>query len=171
MVAGYVFNDAGVTPAGGGISVSGLINGASIGSVTTGANGSYNIVLLPGTISASGSQVLTYTSGANAGAAYVQNATGSVENLNIYEGYLNETSGAANLMSVSAGLTTAIGATRTCRRWSTDFQTARSTPPARALASTNRSSPEPVLSSGGAVTQSAPLTVTTSRCSAAAASR
>jgi filamentous hemagglutinin family protein len=106
VVAGYVFNDAGVTSAGGGISVSGLVNGASVGTVTTGANGSYDIVLTAGTISASGSQVLTYTSG---GAAYLQNATGSITNLNIYEGYLNETGGATTLSGLSAGLGTAYG--------------------------------------------------------------
>ena len=109
VIAGYVFNDAGVTSAGSGISVSGLINGMAAGTVTTGANGSYNIVLFPGTLPASGSQVLTYTTGEHAGAAYIQNATGSIENLNIYAGYLNETSGAADLSLVSSGLLTAIG--------------------------------------------------------------
>ena len=79
------------------------------GTVTTGANGSYNFLLPPGTILASGSQVLTYTTGANAGAAYRQNATGSVTNLNIYEGYLNETGGATTLSGLSAGLATALG--------------------------------------------------------------
>jgi filamentous hemagglutinin family protein len=109
VVAGYVYTDAGVTAAGGGISVSGLVNGSSIGAVTTGANGSYNFEVAAGAISSSGSQVLTYTTGAKAGAAYVQNATGSIQNLNIYEGYLNETSGVGTLSAVSADLATAIG--------------------------------------------------------------
>ena len=113
VVDGYVYTDGGITLAGNGIVVSALVNGVSLsslgGTVTTGANGSYNFLLPPGTILASGSQVLTYTTGANAGAAYRQNATGSVTNLNIYEGYLNETGGATTLGGLSAGLTTALG--------------------------------------------------------------
>ena len=113
VIDGYVYADGGITLAGNGIVVSALVNGVSLaslgGTVTTGANGSYNFLLPPGTILASGSQVLTYTTGANAGAAYRQNATGSVTNLNIYEGYLNETGGATTLSGLSAGLATALG--------------------------------------------------------------
>ncbi|HEY5068101.1 MAG TPA: S8 family serine peptidase [Xanthobacteraceae bacterium] len=161
VVAGYVFNDAGITSAGSGISVSGLVNGVSLGTVTTGTNGSYNIVLLPGTISASGSQVLTYTTGDHAGAAYIQNATGSVENLNIYIGYLNETSNAANLSSVSNGLSIAIGGhesvgsrvaslrNRTINAIGTSFAIDQSL-----------SAETLLLSNTGTVTQSAPITAT-----------
>ena len=69
VVDGYVYTDGGITLAGNGIVVSALVNGVSLsslgGTVTTGANGSYNFLLPPGTILASGSQVLTYTTGAN----------------------------------------------------------------------------------------------------------
>ena len=115
VVAGYAYSDGGVTPIGGGVTVSGLLNGMSLSSlaigdtVTLGANGSYNFLLQSGTISASGSQLLTYTNGANAGVAYQQNASGSIYNLNIYGGYLNETSGAGTLTAVSSGLATALG--------------------------------------------------------------
>jgi filamentous hemagglutinin family protein len=157
-VSGYVYNDAGITIGGGGIAVSGLVNGLSVGMVTTGANGSYNIVLSRDTISSSGSQVLTYTS---AGAAYLQNATGSIQNLNIYQGYLNETTGASNLSAVSAGLATAIGGNgsvqtlingltnRTINALGVNFAIDQQINAATLL-----------LSSTGAVTQSAPLTVT-----------
>ena len=127
------------------------------GTVTTGANGSYNFLLPPGTILASGSQVLTYTTGANAGAAYQQNATGSVTNLNIYEGYLNETGGAATLGGLSAGLTTALGgntsvvnglANRAINATGASFAIDQSLSAGTLL-----------LSANGAVTQSAPLNV------------
>ena len=161
VIAGYVFNDIGITSAGGGISVSGLINGTAIGTVTTGANGSYNIVVLPGTISGAGSQVLTYTTGVHAGAAYIQNATGSIENLNIYVGYLNEISGAANLSTISSGFAAAIGS-------NAGVQSLVNGLPNRAINATSASfaidqslsTGTLLLSSTGVVTQSEPITAT-----------
>ena len=54
MVDGYVYADGGITLAGSGTVVSALVNGISLsslgGTVTTGANGSYNFLLPPGTI-------------------------------------------------------------------------------------------------------------------------
>ena len=165
VVDGYVYTDGGITLAGNGIVVSALVNGISLsslgGTVTTGANGSYNFLLPPGTILASGSQVLTYTTGANAGAAYQQNATGSVTNLNIYEGYLNETGGATTLSGLSRGLATALGsntsvisglANRAINATGASFAIDQplSLPSAGTL----------LLSANGAVTQSASLNVT-----------
>ncbi len=109
-VAGYVYSGNGSPISG--VTVADVVNGVSVpslstgGAVTSGANGYYDFLLPSGTISASGSQVLIYTTG---GAAFQQNATGSVYNLNIYESYLNLTSGAGTLSSVSAGLSSAIG--------------------------------------------------------------
>jgi filamentous hemagglutinin family protein len=165
VVDGYVYTDGGITLAGNGIVVSALVNGISLsslgGTVTTGANGSYNFLLPPGTILASGSQVLTYTTGTNAGAAYRQNATGSVTNLNIYEGYLNETGGATTLSGLSRGLATALGsntsvisglANRAINATGASFAIDQplSLPSAGTL----------LLSANGAVTQSASLNVT-----------
>ena len=163
VVDGYVYTDGGITLAGGGIVVSALVNGVSLsslgGTVTTGANGSYNFLLPPGTILASGSQVLTYTTGANAGAAYQQNATGSVTNLNIYEGYLNETGGATTLSGLSAGLDDRARrqhvvvvnglANRAINATGASFAIDQSLSAGTLL-----------LSANGAVTQSAPLNVT-----------
>ena len=162
VIDGYVYADGGITLAGNGIVVSALVNGVSLaslgGTVTTGANGSYNFLLPPGTILASGSQVLTYTTGANAGAAYRQNATGSVTNLNIYEGYLNETGGATTLSGLSAGLATALGSNssvvsglnnRAINATGTSFAVDQSLNAGTLL-----------LSANGAVTQSAALNVT-----------
>ena len=104
--------------------------------------------------------MLLYTIGANAGAAYVQNAGGSIS-LNIYQGYLNETGGAATLSALSAGLVTATGG-------NTSVQTLVSGLSNRMINATGASfaidqslsAGTLLLSASGAVTQSAPLNVT-----------
>jgi filamentous hemagglutinin family protein len=111
QLEGIVYSNG--TPVGAGVTVFDIVNGTVLGSVTTAANGSYDFVLPAGAISPSGLQVLTYTTGANAGAAYQQNVTGSVNNLNIYVSYLSLTSGAGTLSAVSSGLSTAIGGNAT----------------------------------------------------------
>jgi filamentous hemagglutinin family protein len=167
VVSGIAYNDRGTAPAGGGITVSGLVNGTSLtsvltgGAVTTGANGYYYYLLAPGTISSSGAQALTYTAGANAGAAFQNNATASITGLDIYGGYLREISGAGTLSSVSAALSTAIGGNGT-------VQTLVNGLPNREIDATGTSfavdqsvsTGTLVLSSTGAVTQSAPIAVT-----------
>ena len=167
VVSGIAYNDRGTTPTGGGITVSGLINGATLasaqtnGSVMTGANGYYYYLLAPGTIAAPGSQVLTYTPGANTGAAFQNNATASIAGLDIYSGYLREISGAASLSAVSAALSTAIGGNGTVQSLVNGL-------PNREIDATGAnfaidqslSTGTLVLSSTGTVTQSAPINVT-----------
>ena len=119
VVAGFVYTDHGVTSAGGGVVVSGVLNGTPLssittgGSVTTGANGYYNFLLPLGTISPTGSQVLTYTTGPNAGAAFQQNATASIYNLDIYGGYLHDVTSGGTLSALNTARSTAIGSNPT----------------------------------------------------------
>jgi len=160
VVSGYVYDGnsvalGGGTAAGGGITIYGLDNGTSIGTVTTGANGSYNFTVVPGNIASS--QLLLYTTGNNAGAAYLQNAGGATS-LNIYEGYLSETGGATTLSALSAGLATALGGNTSVVNGLSN----------RAINATggsfaidqSLSAGTLVLSANGAVTQSAPINVT-----------
>jgi filamentous hemagglutinin family protein len=107
FVEGIVYING--TPVGAGVTVYDLVNGTSYGSVTTAANGSYEFVLPLGTISALGSQVLTYTTNGGGGAAFAQNVSSSLTNFNIYLSYLNLTSSVNTLSAISSGLATAIG--------------------------------------------------------------
>ena len=108
VVSGTAYSDRGTTTLAGG-TVTELINGSGGLTSSTGNDGSYYFLLPPNTISNAGSQVLTYTAGASAGAALQQNATGSVASLNIYGTYLNEQTAAITLSGASSGLATAIG--------------------------------------------------------------
>ena len=118
VVAGTVFNDLGVTPAGAGITVNGLVGGAALtstltgGAVATGANGYYYYLLAPNTIPASGA-VLTYAqnyvSGTLSGAALADQLTGSATNLNIFSNTLHVVTPATAYSTVLTDLTTAEG--------------------------------------------------------------
>ena len=81
VISGAAYIGSGNTPAAG-RTVSTFVNGASVASASVGANGYYNILVAPGTI-ASGSALLAYTSGANAGAR-VETVTGSVSAFDIW---------------------------------------------------------------------------------------
>jgi len=92
VISGIAYKDAGVTPlastGAGAAYVSAQVAGASLGAVTTGANGYYYFLEPAGTISSGGSAVIAYTtadvpSGAANGAA-VTNATGSVTGFTIW---------------------------------------------------------------------------------------
>ena len=104
VISGYARN--GKSAATG--AVSALVNGTGVGSAAVGANGYYNILIAPGTIRA-GSQVAAYTSGADAGVSYQQDASSSVTSLGIYAGFLTENTSATTLSAISPGLAIAIG--------------------------------------------------------------
>jgi hypothetical protein len=74
-ISGTAYTDAGVTPAasgaGGAVTVTGLIDGATFGSATTGANGYYYIFGAP-TV---GDQVVVSSNGSTGGATFQQNAS------------------------------------------------------------------------------------------------
>jgi filamentous hemagglutinin family protein len=125
VISGVAYQDAGVTPLAspaGLISttipppatVSAMVNGAGLGSVSTGANGYYYFLEPAGTISASGSAVLAYTvANANTGAvnaASVASATGSVTGLNVLGGFLTVGT-TATTYSTIAGTGAALAAT------------------------------------------------------------
>ncbi|MBN9220462.1 MAG: filamentous hemagglutinin N-terminal domain-containing protein, partial [Mesorhizobium sp.] len=112
VVTGTAYSDRGTTPLAGvatNILVNGTITPASaVGS--TGANGYYYFLLPNGTIASGGSQVLVTSSGPSAGATFQQNATGSLNGLSIYGGYLKQQGAASTLSALSAARATAIGA-------------------------------------------------------------
>jgi len=101
-ISGVAYKDDGETPlasTSSGIgTVAVLLNGANLGSISTGANGYYYILLAPGTISGSGSAVLAYTAqnsatGATNG-AILENATGTLDDFNIWgDTFIAPTSG------------------------------------------------------------------------------
>jgi filamentous hemagglutinin family protein len=121
VVAGTVFIDQGQTPAGSGITVSGLVNGVAFvsaqtgGTVATGANGYYYYLIAPNTIPVGGN-VLTYAqnypvSGGTANGATLadQVTTGNATGLDIYANTLHEITGQTFNSAVQADLVTAEG--------------------------------------------------------------
>ncbi|SSW91242.1 filamentous hemagglutinin family protein, partial [Rhodopseudomonas pentothenatexigens] len=88
--------------------VSLLINGNSAGSTSSGANGYYNLLIAPGTITGN-SQLVVYTTGANAGLTHQQNVSGPVAGVNVAASYLRQTTQVTTLSALSAGLAAAIG--------------------------------------------------------------
>ncbi|UYO55138.1 MBG domain-containing protein [Rhodopseudomonas palustris] len=151
VVSGTAYTNNGVTPASGG-NVAVMVNGAAVGSASAGANGYYNVLLAPGTIG-SNSQLVSFTSGTNAGVSYVQNAAGSITGLNILGNTLVEQSAASTLSSISSGLAVAIGSsgvsTALANRWI--VATGSSFTIDQAISQTGNL----VLSSNGTVTQTA----------------
>ncbi len=106
-ITGTVYATYGGASVGAGTTVSDLINGAAVDpNVVTNSSGGYTFVLNPGQLA--NSQLLVYTS---AGAAYDQNASGSVSGLNVYGTYLSETTPLSAYSAITAptGLPTAIG--------------------------------------------------------------
>ncbi len=93
--------------------VSGLVNGGAPVTATTGANGYYYLLEPAGTIATTGSPVLVYTAN---GARFVTDATvatdvaGTVTGLDIWGGWLRETTGESTLSSTQGLLGQAIGA-------------------------------------------------------------
>ncbi|MBB5048425.1 filamentous hemagglutinin family protein [Rhodopseudomonas rhenobacensis] len=112
-VSGMAYQAGGAALAG--ALVGGTVNGAAFagGAVSTGANGYYYAVMPQGAIAA-GSDVFTYVAGNTVKAnAFVQGATGAVQNLDLRGGTLSVATDASTLSAVAAGLAGAVGATAT----------------------------------------------------------
>ena len=112
VVSGIAYSDLGVTAAQG-VTVSALLDGATLsnalaGTVRTGANGYYYMLLPAGTIG-SNKQVLAYTTGGTGGVAFQHNASGSISSLDIWGAGLRQTSAATTLSAITAALSTAVG--------------------------------------------------------------
>ena len=91
-----------------GVTVSDIVNGvAGSYTVTSGANGTYTF-LLNGSLP-SGSNVVAYIFGSTNGVSYQQGAAGTVGGLNIYGTYLSETTAGTTASGLASGLATAIG--------------------------------------------------------------
>jgi filamentous hemagglutinin family protein len=159
-ISGIAYTDAGATPLASGSNgakfVSGLVNGQSVGTVTTGANGYYYIAMPAGTIAAGGSQVAVYSGGATAGATLQENATGSLAGLNIHGTWLTQQATASALSTVSNDLATALGGTALPSLANRAIDTTAPTFTIDQPVNTNIL----VLSGAGAVTQTAPITAT-----------
>jgi hypothetical protein len=111
VVSGFVGNGANlVSGAGVGLLVDGAI-ADPLASMSSGADGYYSLLLAPGTISGSGSQVLAYiASGAPPEANYYyQDAMGSLSYFDLQERTLEITSDQASASGMIAGLNTALG--------------------------------------------------------------
>jgi hypothetical protein len=160
VISGIAYSNLGTTVLTGG-TVTELVNGLGNLTSSTGGDGSYYFLLPANTISASGSQVLTYTSGATAGAAYQQNATGSVSGLNIDGTYLTEYTPAAAYSSVVSGLSTAIGSNSAAQTLVSSLANQQIDPTASSFAiDQSISTGTLVLSTTGTVNQSAAITTT-----------
>ncbi len=118
VVSGIAYQGAGdvrlASTSSGAAYVSALVDGHSIGQVTTGANGYYYFLLPAGTVASSGSQILAYTttdalSGAANGATLAQNASASVSYLDVLGNYMGYQTSAANYAAAAPTLASAPG--------------------------------------------------------------
>ena len=75
----------------------------------SGANGYYYLLLAPGTISGSGSNVFAYLASGTPGNTYVQDAMGSILGAAIQQGGLRILSGATDSNAILAGMNAALG--------------------------------------------------------------
>ena len=112
-VSGFAYSDAGTTPLASGNSgpvyVSGLVDGARLATATTGANGYYYLLAPAGTLTGT-QHLLTYVDNGSVSANTYRDApTGTVNNLDLYGGYLRVFSGAGTASAMLSGLSTAIG--------------------------------------------------------------
>ncbi len=110
-ISGIGYQDAGAHALSSGVgsvyTVSGLVNGGVPVTATTGANGYYYLLEPAGTIAATGSPVLVYTAN---GASFTSAATGTVNGLDVWGGWLRETTGETTLSSTQGLMAQAIGA-------------------------------------------------------------
>jgi hypothetical protein len=159
VISGLAYTNYGVTALVNGI-VTELVNGSGGLTTQTGGNGYYYFLLAPNTISSSGSQVLVYTT---SGAAYQQNAIGSVGGLDIYGTYLNVTTPmpAYSDIIASSGLPTAIGSNLTVQTLVNGLANLEINPTASSFAIDQPiSTGTLVLSTTGTVTQTDAIAVT-----------
>ena len=102
-----------------GFTVGALVDGIPVGVASMGDNGYYEMLLKPGTISATGSQVLAYIVGTASttgtgvynptGDSFFDDATGSVSGLNIFGHYVALYSGAPTVTAMVRDLAKALG--------------------------------------------------------------
>ncbi|MGD0142967.1 MAG: filamentous hemagglutinin N-terminal domain-containing protein [Rhizomicrobium sp.] len=109
VIEGYTFgsNGAVATSVDVGVVVDGLIVDPSV-TMSSAANGYYYLLLAPGTISTSGSDVVAYA-GAIAGNTFVQGLAGTANTLDIYANTLEMISGAGNSGALTKALSQAVG--------------------------------------------------------------
>ncbi len=168
VVSGILYSDRGLTPVADG-HVAGLVNGTEFaslvtgGAVRTGPNGYYYFLVAPGTIPGTNAQVLVYATnqGAITGATLRNNAPQDVHGLDIYGNYFRGITNVATLTQAHAGRDIAIGN-------HTFVNNGVAALPHRELIvtaatfdineSVNRGPGTLIVSSTGAVTQSAPIT-------------
>ena len=111
VIAGTVYTTYSGMPVTSGIDVYDIINGvAGATPVVTSTSGGYLFYLGAGGIP-SGSNAVTYISGATNGVAFQEGASGSIAGLNIYGTYLaeNAASSSVKLSTVAADLVAATG--------------------------------------------------------------
>ena len=111
-VTGTAYSDAGATPlasgAAGAVTVSTLVDGAGIGSATTGANGYYYVLAPSGTLTGT-QQLLSYVNGNTVTAnTYVANASGNTT-ADLWGSWLRLYSDASTTSAMFSGLSTALG--------------------------------------------------------------
>ena len=97
-ITGTAYSNGGGTVLSGG-TVSALVNGTNLGSVSTGANGYYYVLAPSGTISGSGSAVLAYEAGSG---ARVATLTGTTTGFDIWGSTLIAPTSATTFSSASA---------------------------------------------------------------------
>ncbi|HTV30857.1 MAG TPA: MBG domain-containing protein, partial [Xanthobacteraceae bacterium] len=112
-ISGKAYSDAGVTVlasnASDAVVVSALVDGANVGTATTGANG-YYYILVPGNTLTGSQQLVTYLDGASVAAnTYVAAPSGNVSDADLYGGYLRLISDAGTTSSMFGGLATGLG--------------------------------------------------------------
>jgi filamentous hemagglutinin family protein len=110
-VSGTAYSDYDTTPLPG-TGVVLMVGGTEEETVTTDATGSYDFAMPAGTISAGGSNLLTYVSGASTmGNVLYDGATGSTAGLDLYGGYLRMMTGAGAFSTAVNNLAAACGCT------------------------------------------------------------
>jgi filamentous hemagglutinin family protein len=106
VIGGTVYTSIGGSIVVGG-HVAGFENGVSVGSATTGANGYYQILVAPNSIN--NADLYTYLTSGPAGNSAATGVTGSITDLNIYEGVLYAKTADTSLTALVGGINHAIG--------------------------------------------------------------
>jgi hypothetical protein len=107
VIGGTVYTGIGGSIVVGG-HVAGFENGVSVGSATTGANGYYQILVAPNSIN--NADLYTYLTSGPAGNSAATGVTGSITDLNIYQGVFYIKTAATTMSAAQAAVNHAIGA-------------------------------------------------------------
>lgn len=108
FISGRAYSDYGTTGLAGEL-ITARKDGNAFATVYSGANGYYYFMLPSGTISAGGSQVMTYLTGTTKGLAFKDTATTNIANLDIFGNSLNINSANSSLAAMLTNLATAQG--------------------------------------------------------------